>query len=160
MNETIINGIDVSEYFIEVVDEGGSTIDYKIFPNSDRLLVEKIFEQNQQLAHLQEENNILKQAIKNKNFVAIVKENEELKADLKGETEQAQKWYQLETDKHFQMLKYEQALKEIRKEANRLLFVENPIYGYNNSNYFEILAKYVLAKTDEVLEDNEDVENN
>lgn len=56
--------------------------------------------------------------------------------------------------------KYKQALEEIRKEANRLLYEENPIYGYNNSNYFELLAKYVLAKTKEVLEDNEDVENN
>lgn len=55
-----INGIDVSEYFIEVVDEGGSTIDYKILPNSERLLVEKIFEQNQQLKRLQEENEGLK----------------------------------------------------------------------------------------------------
>lgn len=51
------------------------------------------------------------------------------------------------------------ALEEIRKEANRLLYEENPIYGYNNSNHFEILAKYVLAKTKEVLEDSEDVEN-
>ena len=58
--DIIINGIDVSEYFIEVVDEGGSTIDYKIFPNSERLLVEKIFEQNQQLKRLQEENEKLK----------------------------------------------------------------------------------------------------
>lgn len=31
---------------------------------------------------------------------------------------------------------YKQALKKIRKEANRLLYEENPIYGYNNSNYF------------------------
>lgn len=45
------------------------------------------------------------------------------------------------------------ALEEIRKEANILLYEQNPIYGYNNSNYFEILAKYVLAKTDEVLND-------
>ena len=103
---TKINGIDVSEYFIEVVDEGGSTIDYKIFPNSERLLVEKIFEQNQQLARLQEENKELYKA-----------------------------------------------LEEIRKEANRLLYEQNPIYGYNNSNYFEILVKYVLAKTKEVLND-------
>ena len=54
-----INGINVSEYFIDVVDEGGSTIDYKILPNSERLLVEKIFEQNQQLKRLQEENKRL-----------------------------------------------------------------------------------------------------
>lgn len=61
MSETIINGIDVSEYFIDVVDEGGSTIDYKILPNSERLLAEKIFEQNQQLKRLQEENEKLKE---------------------------------------------------------------------------------------------------
>lgn len=60
-----INGIDVSEYFIEVVDEGGSTIDYKILPNIERLLVERIFEQNQQLARLQEENEELKDRLKN-----------------------------------------------------------------------------------------------
>lgn len=47
--------------------------------------------------------------------------------------------------------KYKQTLEEIRKEANRLLYEENPIYGYNNSNYFELLVKYVLAKTEEVL---------
>ena len=57
----IINGIDVSEYFIDVVDEGGSTINYKLLPNSERLLVEKIFEQNQQLKRLQEENEKLKE---------------------------------------------------------------------------------------------------
>lgn len=60
MSETTINGIDVSEYFIEVVDEGGGTIDYKILPNSERLLVKKIFEQNQQYKRLQEENEDLK----------------------------------------------------------------------------------------------------
>ena len=80
-----INGIDISKYFIEVVDEGGSTINYKILPNFERLLVERIFEQNQQLKRLQEENNVLKQAIKNKNFVAIVEENEELKERLKNQ---------------------------------------------------------------------------
>ena len=55
-----INGIDVSEYFIDVVDESGGTVDYKILPNVERLLVEKIFEQNQQLKRLQEENIRLK----------------------------------------------------------------------------------------------------
>lgn len=54
-------------------------------------------------------------------------ENEELKADLKGETEQCQKWYQLETDKHFQMLKYEQALKKIINIAEKLI-TETPEY--------------------------------
>lgn len=51
--------------------------------------------------------------------------------------------------------KYKQALEEIREEANRLLYEENPIYGYNNSNYFELLAKYVLAKVKEVLNDRD-----
>lgn len=59
-----INGIDVSKYFIEVVDEGGSTINYKILPNIEILLVERIFEQNQQLKHLQEENEEQKEQIK------------------------------------------------------------------------------------------------
>ena len=52
-------------------------------------------------------------------------------------------------------VKARQALEEIRNEANRLLYEENPIYGYNDSNYFEILAKYVLAKTEEVLNDRD-----
>lgn len=106
-----INGIDVSEYFIEVVDEGGSTIDYKILPNSERLLVEKIFEQNQQLARLQEKNEELKDRNANlrlnlatydlpeikkvltdwrtgkldKKFKNLQKENEELKDRLKNQ---------------------------------------------------------------------------
>lgn len=75
--EKIIDGIDVSEYFIDVVDEGGGTIDYKILPNSERLLVEKIFEQNQQLERLQEENAELYE----KN-VQLQKENEELKEKI------------------------------------------------------------------------------
>ena len=45
----------------------------------------------------------------------LKQENEELKKDLKAETEQAQKWYQRETDKHFIAIKYKQALEEIRK---------------------------------------------
>lgn len=131
-----INGIDVSKYFIEVVDEGGSTIDYKILPNSERLLVEKIFEQNQQLKRMQQELDIKEKMLdkfmigSGETLEKLQKENEKLKADLKGETEQCQKWYQLETDKHFQMLKYEQALEEIRKEITPVCAYCNNIDGF------------------------------
>ena len=81
----------------------------------------------------------------------LKQENEELKNDLKAETELAQKWYQLETDKHFLALKYYKALEEIRKETEKLLYEQNPIFGYNNSNYFELLSKFILNKTQEVL---------
>ena len=82
----IINGIDVSEYFIEVVDEGGSTIDYKILPNSERLLVEKIFEQNQQLKRLQQELDIKEKMLdkfmigSGETLEKLQKENEGLKS--------------------------------------------------------------------------------
>lgn len=62
-----------------------------------------------------------------KEYKRLQKENEKLKADLKGETEQCQKWYQLETDKHFQMLKYKQALEEIRNIAKPIK--ENTCFG-------------------------------
>lgn len=78
-----INGIDVSEYFIDVVDEGGSTIDYEILPNSKRLLVEKIFEQNQQLKRLQEENNKLrKRQITKNGFICDCEQNANYKQAL------------------------------------------------------------------------------
>lgn len=44
-------------------------------------------------------------------------ENEKLKEDLKAETEQVQKWYQLETDKHFLALKYLNILEKIKEIA-------------------------------------------
>ena len=85
-----INGIDVSEYFIDVVDEGGSTIDYKILPNSERLLVEKIFEQNQQLKRLQEENEELKEKIKSEKYIKENALQEATKYSMKcGEFRQA-----------------------------------------------------------------------
>lgn len=81
-----------------------------------------------------------------KQFKCLQKENEKLKEQLNIYMSQ----YEIKIPN-----KYRQALEEIRKEANRLLFEENPIYGYNNSNYFEILAKYVLAKTNEALNDRD-----
>ena len=84
-----INGIDVSEYFIEVVDEGGSTINYKILPNFERLLVEKIFEQNQQLKCLQKENEGLKKKQITKNgFICDCEQNAKYKQAL----EEIKKW--------------------------------------------------------------------
>lgn len=91
-----INGIDVSEYFIEVVDEGGSTIDYKILPNSERLLVEKIFEQNQQFKHLQEENEELKKRCEDWASDSI-----KLQAQIDS--------------KDYQLNKYKEILKDIRE---------------------------------------------
>lgn len=51
--------------------------------------------------------------------------------------------------------KYKQSLEEIKKETHRLFYELNPIYGYNNSNHFEFLAKFVMKKTDEVLNDRD-----
>jgi len=136
-----INGIDVSEYFIDVVDEGGSTIDYKILPNSERLLVEKIFEQNQQLKHLQEENKELKDRNTNlrlnlatydlpeikkvltdwrtgeldKKFKNLQKENEGLKKKNKELLVLANKGGALLVAESTKNKKYEQALEEIKE---------------------------------------------
>lgn len=106
-----------------------------------------------ELKRLREENEGLKSLndFNVQKIEVLQEENEKLKEQLNIYMSQ----YEIKIPN-----KYRQALEEIRKEANRLLFVENPIYGYNNSNYFEILVKYVLAKTDEALEDNENVENN
>lgn len=215
-----INGIDVSKYFIEVVDEGGSTINYKILPNIERLLVERIFEQNQQLKRLQQELDIKEKMLdkfmigSGETLKKLQQENEKLKEiinRLQKDCKRNNDLYMKEWDKNYKLSEiskeynarrcieklyrlicddtksvqetyitlkdevseflrihktmsskyeeakqtYKQALEEIRKEANRLLFEENPIYGYNNSNYFEILAKYVLAKTDEALNDRD-----
>ena len=149
-----INGIDVSKYFIEVVDEGGSTIDYKIFPNSERLLVEKIFEQNQQLARLQKENNILKQTIKNKNFVAIVEENEKLKARLKTLDDEVLT-IEITPDEFEKYKKYRQALEEIRKKITPVCAYCNNIDGLTTWDDCENVCEKGVIKylkiIDEVL---------
>ena len=132
MNETIINGIDVSEcknFSCGICEEenkiprtiGHFTADCTFYPNC----------YYKQLKRMQQELDI-KEKMLDKFMIGS------------GETlEKLQK----ENEKLYK------ALEEMRKEANRLLYEENPIYGYNNSNYFELLAKYVLAKTKEVLDD-------
>ena len=44
-------------------------------------------------------------------------ENAKLKEEVKAETEQAQKWYQLETDKHLLAIKYFAILEKIKEIA-------------------------------------------
>lgn len=105
-----INGIDVSESVLTATNN-----DVYYSQNAvDELLndIKRLQEENEGLKSL---NDFNVQKIE-----VLQEENEKLKADLKGETEQCQKWYQLETDKHFQMLKYEQALEKIRNEIGDL----------------------------------------
>lgn len=95
---------------------------YKLLQKS-YIEIQRLQKENEKLKN---KNNDLIEEIASGNIdIAILqKENEKLKADLKGETEQCQKWYQLETDKHFQMLKYEQALEKIRKEYTNSIFYQ------------------------------------
>ena len=90
-----------------------------------------------------QDNNIIQKAIDcinnlDSKIKRLEAENEKLKEDLKAETEQAQKWYQLETDKHFLALKYLNALEKIKEiaetEINEL--TDSAVYG---GRYFEIL---------------------
>ena len=124
MNETIINSIDVRE-------------EHKICKYRFKGKSCKDCPLNCKFKRLQEENKELKNRLKTLDDEEFVYEVTEI-----------------EYNNFKKMNKYKQALEEIRKEANRLLYEENPIYGYNNSNYFELLAKYVLAKTKEVLNEN------
>lgn len=135
MNKSIINGIDVSEYFIEVVDEGGSTIDYKILPNSERLLVEKIFEQNQQLKRLQEENKRLQMLscancgekylspdgaeLYEKN-VQLQKENEKQKEQIKQLEDFIKSDGEIDHINHEYTYKLRKENKELEKELEQL----------------------------------------
>lgn len=141
MNETIINGIDVSEWELKGVLI--PITECKYFEGigdckeSKGLCVDNDNCYFKQLARLQEENEKLKE------------ENEQLKKPCLVMPKVNQ--LAVPIDRYKKLYK---ALEEIRKEANRLLYEENPIYGYNNSNYFELLVKYVLAKTKEVLEDS------
>ena len=84
-----------------------------------------------------------------KQLQRLKQENEELKADLKAETEQAHKWYQRETDKHFVAIKYKQALEEIREITKKYdaevgdTIIANPIQDCYD----------VFIKVNEVLND-------
>ena len=164
--EKAINGIDVSEcknFSCGICEEenkiprtiGRFTADCTFYPNcyfkqlkrlqqeldiKEKMLDKFMIGSGETLEKLQKENEGLKKLKKYyKGFVANCRYCDE--------------WYMDKCNYIKKDNKYEQALKEIRKEANRLLYELNPIYGYNNSNYFEILAKYVLAKTKEVLDD-------
>ena len=144
-----INGIDVSEcpckdddkcLEVPILNEYGDLIDYQdcepqtLCPYRSKTKIQRLQEENEGLKSL---NDFNVQKIE-----VLQEENEDEVLTI-----------EITPDEFERYKKYEQALEEMRKEANRLLFVENPIYGYNNSNYFEILAKYVLAKTKEVLDD-------
>ena len=137
--ETIINGIDVSEcehHYTNTVNGiiyNGCAIYEQI--NELGYSQDTLCEQNpdcyyKQFKRLQQELDIKEKMLdkfmigSGETLEKLQKENEKLKADLKGETEQCQKWYQSETDKHFQMLKYEQALEEIRKEYTNSIFYQ------------------------------------
>lgn len=121
-----INGIDVSEYFIEVVDEGGSTIDYKILPNIERLLVERIFEQNQQLARLQEENEGLKSLndFNVQKIEVLQEESEKLKEKNKELLNLSNNGGALLVAESTKNKKYKQALEQIRKEYTNSIFYQ------------------------------------
>lgn len=156
MNKSIINGIDVSEcnirfnHFEKNICELGNRklgeLHYLCSENPNCYF--------KQLKRLQEENEGLKSLndFNVQKIEVLQEENEELKARLKTLDDEVLT-IEITPDEFERYKKYEQALEEIRKEANKLLYELNPIYGYNNSNHFELLAKYVLAKTKEVLDD-------
>lgn len=158
-----INGIDVSKYFIEVVDEGGSTINYKILPNFERLLVEKIFEQNQQLARLQEENEGLKSLNDfNVQKIEVLKEeNEELKKLKKyykgfvANCRYCDEWYMDKCNYIKKENKYKQALEEIRKKITPVCAYCNNIDGFTTWDDCENVCENGVIKylkiIDEVL---------
>lgn len=135
-----INGIDVSKYFIEVVDEGGSTINYKILPNFERLLVEKIFEQNQQLARLQEENEELKKLKKYyKGFVANCRYCDE--------------WYMDKCNYIKKENKYKQALEEIRKKITPVCAYCNNIDGFTTWDDCENVCENGVIKYLKIIDE-------
>lgn len=141
-----INGIDVSEEIRYCNNCSNLGLDFKtgkfycgLSNRKDELpeiLSCENFSSNCYIKRLQEDNEKLKEKIKSEKYI---KENA-----LQEATKYCMKCGE-----------FRQALEEIRKEANRLLYKENPIYGYNNSNYFELYAKYVLAKIKEALNDRD-----
>lgn len=148
-----INGIDVSEEIRYCNNCSNLGLDFKtgkfycgLSNRKDELpeiLSCENFSSNCYIKRLQKENEGLKSLndFNVQKIEVLQEENEKLKADLKGETEQCQKWYQLETDKHFQMVKCEQALEEIRNIA------ETPIIADKN-RFDEIINKINEALND------------
>lgn len=53
--------IDIKEYFTEIIDESRSTIGYSLNPYKDIELVKAIYDQNEQLQQLKQENEELKE---------------------------------------------------------------------------------------------------
>lgn len=85
-----------------------------------------------------------------KQLQRLKKKNEELKYEIDRQKDTIL-YLQNYDICHKTLIEYKQALEEIKKETHRLFYELNPIYGYNNSNHFEFLAKFVMKKTDEVL---------
>lgn len=136
MKEIITNGKDISEWILKGVLI--PTTECKYFKGigdceeNKKLCVDNKNCYFKQLQRLKQENEDLKFYIDSYKVAdkikKLEKENKQLKADLKAETEQAQKWYQRETDKHYIAIKYKQALEDIREIAKcrieNLLIVE------------------------------------
>ena len=137
--ESIIKGIDVSESVSTATNND-------VYYYCSQKAVDEL--QNT-IKRLQEENEGFKSLndFNVQKIEVLQEENEELKADLKGETEQCQKWYQLETDKHFQMLKYRKALEEIRENLIKLDTNDEDDFCYEFSK--------LQSKIDEVLNDRD-----
>lgn len=79
--------IDIKEYFTEIIDESRSTIGYNLNPYKDIDLVQAIYEQNEQLQQLKEENDELKKGLnwyhrRETDLMAEIVENKEDYAEL------------------------------------------------------------------------------
>lgn len=135
MSDKTINGIDVSEYFTNHYDNEGKlyAVEYKGNP----------LELQDVIKRLQEENNILKQTIKNKNFVAIVEENKELKEKIKSEKYIKENASQEATKYSMKCGEFRQALEEIRSYCDE----QNLKADYT--------ACYITNRIDEVLNDRD-----
>ena len=155
--EKVINGIDVSEcpckdddkcLEVPILNEYGDLIDYQdcelqtLCPYRLKTKIQRLQEENEDLKKKKDEYYLINLDYETK-ISYLIQALEEINILAKNYCNACDEF----------KAKTYKALEEIRKEANRLLYEENPIYGYNNSNYFELLAKYVLAKTKEVLDD-------
>lgn len=110
---------------------------YQLSENEAKEIIAEVNYKNKKL---REENNILKQAIKNKNFVAIVEENEKLQKEI-----YATRYSRLEMYESFETEcnKYKQALEEIRSYCDE----QNLKADYT--------ACYITNRIDEVLNDRD-----
>lgn len=150
-----INGIDVSECPCKdddkcletpILNEYGDLIDYQdcepqtLCPYRSKTKIQR----------LQEENNILKQTIKNKNFVAIAEENKELyekNVQLKEENEELKKYQYTQEYLQSEIEKRQKALEEIREMLKKSMSLKSNAY-----NHF-INVEKAIDKINEVLND-------